>query len=74
MVGWVSHPDVNEFTVKFSDGRETTLNAQLHQYFVGVLDEQIADFPVDSPPREFACEEITVRDVTAFDENGDPIE
>ncbi len=38
VIGWVNQPEVSEFTVQFSDGRSVTLDAEKHQFFVGILD------------------------------------
>ncbi len=74
VVGWINRPEVSEFAIRFSDGRSATLNAETHQYFVGVLSHETFDFPVDEGRPHTAFDEITVREVTAYDEDGDVIE
>ncbi len=71
VMGWVHHPGVDQFTVKFSDGRSATVCAGDHRYFVGVLDR--ARRPA-SPSSLFDLQQITVTQIVAYDRDGNIID
>jgi len=66
VLGWVNDPRVDSFTLEFSNGLRSELNAATHPYFMAVLDEPRGSW--------YNLEEIIVVDIIAKDANGEIIE
>lgn len=63
VMGWVQDDRVDEFSIRFSDGRSVTLDVPEHRYFLGVLDRwPIGDRGSYRPVPEI--KEIVARDAS----------
>ena len=69
ILGWVSDPAVDHFTVQLSDGRWLRLDADQHEFFIGVLDQvrfRFEDLQL--------LGDLTIDKIRAFDASGKLVE